>query len=60
MVLAILFTKRGPVDLHFPHSRTQSMWINSEHPGRRINDNIDIRDFARLVTRNGGELTTEQ
>ncbi|MCI0334575.1 MAG: DUF1559 domain-containing protein [Planctomycetes bacterium] len=25
-----------------------------------INDNIDIREFARLVTRNGSELTAEQ
>jgi prepilin-type processing-associated H-X9-DG protein len=27
---------------------------------RWINDNIDIREFARLVTRNGGELTSDQ
>jgi prepilin-type processing-associated H-X9-DG protein len=25
-----------------------------------LNENIDIREFARLVTRNGGELTNEQ
>jgi prepilin-type processing-associated H-X9-DG protein len=26
---------------------------------RWINDNIDIREFARLVTRNGAELTSD-
>jgi prepilin-type processing-associated H-X9-DG protein len=55
----------------FPHPYYNSVGTSepfSFHPGganfcmgdgavRWINDNIDIREFARLVTRNGGELT---
>lgn len=57
----------------FPHPYYVSVGTGepySFHPGganfcmgdgavRWINDNIDIREFARLITRNGGELTSE-
>jgi prepilin-type N-terminal cleavage/methylation domain-containing protein/prepilin-type processing-associated H-X9-DG protein len=58
----------------FPHPYYNSVGTSepySFHPGganfcmgdgavRWINDNIDIREFARLVTRNGAELTSDQ
>ena len=58
----------------FPHPYYVSVGTGepySFHPGganfamgdgsvRWINDSIDIREFARLVTRNGGELTSDQ
>jgi prepilin-type N-terminal cleavage/methylation domain-containing protein/prepilin-type processing-associated H-X9-DG protein len=58
----------------FPHPYYVSVGTGepySFHPGganfcmgdgsvRWINDTIDIREFARLVTRNGGELTSDQ
>ena len=58
----------------FPHPYYVSVGTGepySFHPGganfcmgdgavRWINDSIDIRDFARLITRNGGEITSEQ
>ena len=58
----------------FPHPYYVSVGTGEPyafHPGganfcmgdgsvRWINDSIDIRDFARLVTRNGAELTSDQ
>lgn len=58
----------------FPHPYYVSVGTGepySFHPGganfcmgdgsvRWINEDIDIREFAKLVTRNGGELTTDQ
>jgi len=58
----------------FPHPYYNTIGTSepySFHPGganfcmgdgavRWINDSIDIREFARLVTRNGAEITTEQ
>jgi prepilin-type processing-associated H-X9-DG protein len=58
----------------FPHPYYVSVGTGepySFHPGganfcmgdgsvKWVNDNLDIREFAKLITRNGAELTTEQ
>lgn len=71
---AINCTNGIEIGTTFPHPYYVSVGTGepySFHPGganfcmgdgsvRWINDNIDIRQFARLVTRNGAELTAEQ
>jgi prepilin-type processing-associated H-X9-DG protein len=68
---AINCTNGAEMGSTFPHPYYVSVGTGepySFHPGganfcmgdgsvRWINDSIDIREFARLVTRNGGELT---
>ena len=71
---ALNCTNGAEMGATFPHPYYVSVGTGepySFHPGganfcmgdgsvRWLNDNIDIRDFARLVTRNGAELTSDQ
>lgn len=71
---AINCTNGHDIGATFPHPYYNSVGTSepySFHPGganfamgdgavKWINDSVDIREFARYVTRNGAELTTEQ